>query len=525
MAVVVWIAPASADPGRLGPSPVLPENVFEDNLTAADHAQLVGAAAKVRKSVFFVGHPAGSSGTAFLVSREKRLLATAAHVADIADDCGSLIAIPDGSKAVYRVSRIYYHPDLMRRLDEGLYVRSDRVSDGMVSMRGPDVALLELAPGGPELPEACVLASDDELRALGHSPVVDIGFPGANADAWPPGIRRISARFQFGRIRSTSAFPPHDRDDVPFEASRRVRYDGPDIGHGASGGPACITNGHVIAVHTHRLTSLAADSSSAGTRADCVRDMLARIAALGERPTAVPGRSVSPLPTAPDSPSAEHPSPPAVVPLGPVDPRLSALREAVAQIKKAEEFQRNRQYPQAVQLCNIVIRQCPNYGQAYEARALAYRFHSFTLGNNPKQERQFLEWARDDFHRAGKLDVELDYDRFSYLEARYDLATLQGITDAREVAALVNEINKELETLEDRSWYRSQYLGLRAQCRRSQNNLRGAREDTDEAIRLYPGFSGYWEQLADIYESLNQHGSASEAHRIAEELRASYLKD
>jgi hypothetical protein len=79
-------------------------------------------------------------------------LATAAHVADHAFDEGGMVAVPEGSAREYRIARIWYHPGIVRRLDEGLYARSDRADDGEVANRVPDVAVIQLSSDGHNCP-------------------------------------------------------------------------------------------------------------------------------------------------------------------------------------------------------------------------------------------------------------------------------------------------------------------------------------------------------------------------------------
>ena len=89
--------------------------------TPDDVVRLEEAALRLRPAICWVGRPDGTHATAFVISRKYRLLATAAHVADLAFDKGGLLAVPEGTTVAYRVERVWYHPGIVRKLDEGLY--------------------------------------------------------------------------------------------------------------------------------------------------------------------------------------------------------------------------------------------------------------------------------------------------------------------------------------------------------------------------------------------------------------------
>jgi hypothetical protein len=111
------------------------------------------AARRVKRGLVLVGHPRRGHGTAFVISRKHRLLATAAHVADHAFEEDGMLAVPEGSTTEYHVVRVWFHPGIVRKLDEGLFARSERPDDGEIAYRVPDVAVIQLSDDGPELPD------------------------------------------------------------------------------------------------------------------------------------------------------------------------------------------------------------------------------------------------------------------------------------------------------------------------------------------------------------------------------------
>src|SRR5687767_13892937 len=62
-------------------------------------------------SVLLVGHPKHGRGTAWVVSKQHRLVATNAHVADILHEAGgSMMAIVNGTASLFKIERAWYHP-------------------------------------------------------------------------------------------------------------------------------------------------------------------------------------------------------------------------------------------------------------------------------------------------------------------------------------------------------------------------------------------------------------------------------
>jgi hypothetical protein len=67
--------------------------------------------------VVLLGHPDSGYGSAFIISRKNRLLATVAHVADrFSEMDGILLAVPNDAAFEYRVERVWYHPALERNI-------------------------------------------------------------------------------------------------------------------------------------------------------------------------------------------------------------------------------------------------------------------------------------------------------------------------------------------------------------------------------------------------------------------------
>jgi hypothetical protein len=112
----------------------------------------------LKEGILLVGDPETGFGTAFVISRKNRLLATNAHVADVMKDAGRMAGIRNGTSVLYEVDKAWYHPGVRRFKNSQFSVRSQNPADGDVDPNSPDVAVLHVADG-PELPVEFSLAT------------------------------------------------------------------------------------------------------------------------------------------------------------------------------------------------------------------------------------------------------------------------------------------------------------------------------------------------------------------------------
>jgi hypothetical protein len=233
--------------------------------------RLAEAGRQIEPALMYVGHPEGDLGTAFVISRAHRLLATNAHVAEIMHELGSMIAVRNGSHLSYRVERVWYHPNYTRVKEEGTYVRA---SGRWVASRGvltPDVAVLQLSADGPDLPQECRIAEDEVLHGLDSEPVGLLGFSGPR----PPPGHPMAAAFRAGTVSLLTDFTTR------WDRSRRWRMLDFTAGgaEGDSGGPVFLPDGRIIAIFAwcrarrHREGVRGGDSS-VGVTIDCLWELL-----------------------------------------------------------------------------------------------------------------------------------------------------------------------------------------------------------------------------------------------------------
>ena len=132
------------------------------SLPTAPGRDLAAAARAVSQAVVLIGNPVSGIGTAFVISKRDRLLATAAHVADTWTTAGSLTVLCNGTATPCNVQQVWYHPGVVRGTGRLLI----RCRDPLLARWPgpcPDLAVVQLAEG-PELTAEVTLATPEELQ-------------------------------------------------------------------------------------------------------------------------------------------------------------------------------------------------------------------------------------------------------------------------------------------------------------------------------------------------------------------------
>jgi hypothetical protein len=200
-------------------------------------------------AVFLVGHPKAGTGTAWVISKKYRLLATNAHVADLQFDAGAkIMAIPSQSNQLYVVDKIWYHPGVRRYFkgDTQNSIRSMNPADGPIDPHSPDLAVLQLSEEGPDLPVEFSMASPDDLKDLFAQEAAIIGFPGHDTTSWPALGEKAAATYHEGVISRITDFlssPSAPAGELQFVQYTMATWPG------FSGSPVFLANGRVAAVH------------------------------------------------------------------------------------------------------------------------------------------------------------------------------------------------------------------------------------------------------------------------------------
>jgi tetratricopeptide (TPR) repeat protein len=458
----------------------------------------------IRKAAMFVGRAEGSDvrfGTAFVISRAHRLLATNAHVADLMREPGSLRAILDGSNHAYRVERRWYHPELRRRTrDRSSIVRSQDPNDGEVALPCSDVAVLRLAEGGPELPDEVTLASWGELLDLPAQPVGVVGFPAYNYTRWPGPGNKVVATIQQGIVNRLSDYKLEA--DGPPESLQLVQHS-IETWFGFSGAPVFLANGHVAAIIAGTRAPIKEQELviriPIAIRVDCLWELLAyhklegrvRVDDRGRRPTARRQGD---------------------------DPQAEKFRRAVQLVAEAEQLAWGKSHREAIADCDEAIKLAPNYAAAYKWGAEARWFlcsdatRALDAGEQSRLMRESLDYIRIAVNLTRSLDdlIELVGMNNYYC----------GLTGSRQGYRDSLDVLKKVLAMPNLSrQQRGRALQSRAAVRWALGE-RAAIDDYTEALRNLPDDPFIYEDRATFYEQTDQVDLAARDRRKAQDLRA-----
>lgn len=356
-----------------------------------DVVDLKGVVTQLQQSVLLVGDAEFGTGTAWVISRENRLLATNAHVADIMhDSSGHMLAMVNGQNRTYEVAEAYYHPGV-RRIAGDYIVRSTDASNGGVFTRSPDVAVLRLAPG-EELPPAMTLATPEEVYGLSYDSVAMLGFPGHDTTGWPKDGQVPGATFRVGHIARVSTFL---NDTTPPPQYRQCLQHSMESWGGFSGSPIFLTNGHVVGLHNSARTLSEGDrveSLHYGVRVDCLWELL-KLDHLTE--------AVS-LPIDPDAVDVERFSQPdEEAPL--LNSVLQLLAQARIDLNRHDELA-------AIKKCDEAEKLIPNFPPIFDVRHNAYNFIAvYKIKGRSPEAVKYYELAETQADAALKLEPSIDH--------------------------------------------------------------------------------------------------------------------
>ena len=500
-------APASAnDPvgERLGltkDSGSLP--IWEQPTTEAA-GRLSDQARRVSPSIMIIGHPNGGYGTGFVVSREHRLVATNAHVADIEYQAGNLLAIPNGSSQVFRVDEVWYHPGLIRQNQDGQQFRTADPAIGDVFSRSPDVAVLHIA-GNEELPEALALAHPDEIADLFAASIAMIGFPGHDTVHWPGIGEKAQATYREGVIARVTDFDNDanaDPRDTQFLQHTMANW------FGFSGSPMFLANGRVAALnnsaHSFRKGGLAV-TIPFGIRVDCLWELLV-FHQLDQKLS---------VPISYDELRLNR--------FEGEDPRIENYKVVEDLKTRATALSYEGTYNEAASLLNQAIRRMPNDATAHSIMAEIQSEYALKTWGNAVQAR-----------RAGQLESYTRHTRYAVQEAKKALQL--DPADVSNILSLVTfERNLDLisrgphERPQDRQLAAKvlELQGLSALNRSTAYSVyaQGYRSPAQsvpwltKAIEAAPFFPVEYENRAVTYDLLGQSSRAAADRRRAQELR------
>lgn len=243
------------------------------------------------KSVYMIATDRAFIGTAFVIDRDRGVLATAAHVADA-------LPLDDEDHAIRAINQFTGEPLRVRIAKKhagyGAFTRiAERYQpiDPQSPVANPraialadyanDAALLIVDPIdldtgknilGPNLP----IASEEDLYDLkAGDAIAVIGFP---SDMLTAGIADKSAASRIERGVIAAMVSPIDLADQSADvAGRNLIVHRMATAPGTSGGPIINAKGEVVGINTHGLSSPFSNGDKMGQRAEVLYDLLAAL--------------------------------------------------------------------------------------------------------------------------------------------------------------------------------------------------------------------------------------------------------
>jgi tetratricopeptide (TPR) repeat protein len=354
-----------------------------DATAASSLAQIVRHASP---AIFLVGKSDVGTGTAFLISKKNRLLATNAHVGDIFNKGSSeMLAYQNNTSNAFKVIKVYYHPGVLR-MSQGVVLRTANPDTGNVYTRSPDVAVLQLADG-PELPDELPLASREEVYDLFAQPVAMLGYPGLDTVSLPTPGHKAEASFREGVISRVADFA----NDAGAEPERQQYLQHSMASwFGFSGSAIFLPNGHVVALNnsggTYSYNGLTT-TLAWGIRSDCLWELLKANKLLDKV-------NVPPEASSVDIDRFSQP-----------DPEVEKLQKADQLLADAKIDLKFSRYDAALEKCNEAAKQMPYYARVYGIRGSMYLdIPGLALKHGDPKRRQYFQLALEDENKALQLD-------------------------------------------------------------------------------------------------------------------------
>ncbi|HEV3163526.1 MAG TPA: tetratricopeptide repeat-containing serine protease family protein [Isosphaeraceae bacterium] len=471
-----------------------------DSTDATRAALFARASEKMKRCVALLEWPDGSGGTGFVIDRRRRLLATAAHVADHSVNGGLVRVSLNDKVAEYHVTRVWYHPRIVRELDEGLYARSGDPRDGEVAYHTSDVAVLELGGNGPAFPDECILADEKEFTNLEG---LDVGVLVHSEDTPADGSFRHecpSLDLGLGAVIRTM---DHDfRIGTSAKARQWILHSAPSP-EGSSGTPLFLSNGHVVGINCW-------SGPAAGQEEDVAE--ACRVDHLLQLLTFYNLVDMCAFEDANDSALEAWEPYPSQVP-------LSKARKAHKLVREAAVLRHQGRYRAAGQFCNEALLLAPTYAGAFLERAKVYLFYCGTRWEtlNAEQRTQFATWAHADTHRSiSPLHTWTE----PYVFQAQAIVFMDAVSPTRSNSQRDVDCISELMTDAPLTEFeRSFALNCRALSRTFLGDHQEALADYDEAIRLDPEQPCWFANRARYWKQRGRLDLSDRDFHKAEQLR------
>lgn len=243
------------------------------------------------KSVYMIATDRTFVGTAFVIDRDRGVLATAAHVAEalpLEDDDHPIRAINQftGKQLRVRIAKQHAGYGAFTRVAERYQPvdpESPIVNPRAIALSdyANDAALLIVDPIdvdtgenilGPNLP---IAAEEDLYKLKAGDAIAVIGFP---SDMLTAGVADKSAASRIERGVIAAMVSPIDLADQSADVrGRNLIVHRMATAPGTSGGPIINGRGEVVGINTHGLSSPFSNGDKMGQRAEVLYDLLAAL--------------------------------------------------------------------------------------------------------------------------------------------------------------------------------------------------------------------------------------------------------
>ena len=433
-----------------------------------------------------------SSGTGFVISRKHRLVATAGHVADFLIREDKATAFLHGNAYPYSIARVWYHPRVERSLNGSFPLPSESPETGEIQDPRFDLAVVQLAGDGPDLPVEWELARTEELEALQGMAVGCLSCIGAEAQ------NQDSTDAHEPVLTTTKVVPSaNEVQDPAFakDSSVEVAWQGVE---GCSGSPVFLPNGHVIGL-------LAGGGAhyvgGAGPGIAALRRLLAHHEIKIDPGTAA--REAEAETTRESS-------------------RLTDVQAAIRLTLCADTERRAGKYYAAARKCNEARRIAPDYTGVFLAQSKVYLYF---LGNawrtlSADDRRTYAEWAFDDaikFHMAYPIHAEgvliKEQSRLYFARADDGADGYSVVLD--QVKLLLN--TRSMSPLSDH--HKAYALNLRAQALHLLGEMENAEQSYADSIQTEPVHPRWYLNRAQYWIDSDRPALADADRRMAQFLR------
>lgn len=243
------------------------------------------------KSVYMIATDRTFIGTAFVIDRDRGVLATAAHVAEalpLEDENHAIRAINQftGKQLRVRIAKEHAGYGAFTRVAERYQPvdpESPIVNPRAIALSdyANDAALLIVDPIdagtgenilGPNLP---IAAEQDLYKLKAGDAIAVIGFP---SDTLTAGVADKSAASRIERGVIAAMVSPIDLADQSADVTgRNLIVHRMATAPGTSGGPIINGKGEVVGINTHGLSSPFSNGDKMGQRAEVLYDLLAAL--------------------------------------------------------------------------------------------------------------------------------------------------------------------------------------------------------------------------------------------------------